>query len=525
MSDIINLPQFKKLVPKRKNERNPILKEEDRVLSNLKDLKNENKISEELFDKIKPTGSQPPRLYGLAKVHKKNTPMRPVLSMPGSPYYKVANQVAKWLSVVEECNINSSTKDISNVLNHIKLKDNEELVSFDVTSLYTNVPLNEAIDDCTNLLYSGKYAQPPVDKETFRKLTMLCSEDVIMSTHDGYYQQIDGLAMGSPPAPMLANGWLSKFDRIIKEEADLYSRYMDDILRNIESDKIETKLDEINSLHPSLKFTIEREENGSIAFLDMSIQRTNGILVSKWYTKPTDTGLTMNYHAIAPKRYKRSVVSGFIYRVYRACSDWKSFHESLIKAKRILRDNQYPADFYDPIISATLNKIIKSENPPVEEIAEKEDQKPEEKLLFVQYRGKVSENFEQTLRKIKAPCRVIFTMNKLKSSLPPLKPPIEKCHKSGVVYKFSCPRCSSCYVGQTSRHLICRFKEHRRSGPVAEHWQKCGIKVSLDDVIILTSRAKSIFHLMTLEALYINELKPCLNKKDEYKSRPLVIKF
>jgi len=36
-----------------------------------------------------------------------------------------------------------------------------------------------------------------------------------MMTNDGYYQQIDGLAMGSPPAPMLANGWLSKFDSFV----------------------------------------------------------------------------------------------------------------------------------------------------------------------------------------------------------------------------------------------------------------------------------------------------------------------
>ena len=42
---------------------------------------------------------------------------------------------------------------------------------------------------------------------------------------------IDGLAMGSPPAPMLANGWMSKYDKIIKGNAKIYSRYMDDIFR------------------------------------------------------------------------------------------------------------------------------------------------------------------------------------------------------------------------------------------------------------------------------------------------------
>ncbi|XP_057300985.1 uncharacterized protein LOC130635620 [Hydractinia symbiolongicarpus] len=129
MNDIIGLPQFNKLTSKRKNEKNPVFKEEERITSVLKELKVKGKISEQLYDKLKPIGSQPPRIYGLAKVHKNNTPMRPVLSMPGSPYYKLANQVAKWLSVVDECNINSSTKQISDLITHLQLAENEELDS------------------------------------------------------------------------------------------------------------------------------------------------------------------------------------------------------------------------------------------------------------------------------------------------------------------------------------------------------------------------------------------------------------
>ena len=162
-----------------------------------------------------------------------------------------------------------------------------------------------------------------------------------MSTHDGYYKQVDGLAMGSPPAPHLANGWMSQFDNTIKGEAVLYARYMDDIIRNIKQIDIEEKLATINNLHPSLKFTIEREENGSIPFLDMKIIHNNGQLSWTWYNKPTDTGLIMNYYALAPKKYKRSVVSGFVYRIYRACSSWQLFHESMEKAKQVLERNQY----------------------------------------------------------------------------------------------------------------------------------------------------------------------------------------
>ena len=76
-----------------------------------------------------------------------------------------------------------------------------------------------------------------------------------MQTNDGYFRQVDGLAMGSPPAPRLANGWLSRFDSVDKGDAKLYSRYMDDILRDIKKDEIAVELLEINNMHPSLKFT------------------------------------------------------------------------------------------------------------------------------------------------------------------------------------------------------------------------------------------------------------------------------
>ncbi|XP_066910560.1 uncharacterized protein [Clytia hemisphaerica] len=170
--------------------------------------------------------------------------------MPGSAYYNIAKQTAEWLSVVNECCINTSSKSISDKLDEIVLKADHELVSFDIVSLYTNVPVLEAIDVCADLLYSGEYKKPPVDKETFIELLKICSENVIMLIHDGIYRQKDGLAMGSPPAPMLANGWLSTYDPIIKEDAMIYERYVDDILRDIHKDKIDDTLEKINTLNP-----------------------------------------------------------------------------------------------------------------------------------------------------------------------------------------------------------------------------------------------------------------------------------
>ena len=211
-----------------------------------------------------------------------------------------------------------------------------------------------------------------------------------MLTNDGFYKQVEGLAMGSPPAPHLANGWLSQFESTIKGNARIYDRYMDDILRNIKRIEIETKLLQINALHENLQFTHEMEENHRLPYIGMEIipDPKTGVLSSTWYTKPTDTGLIMNYHAVAPRRYKHSVVAGFVHRIHRACSSWSNFHDSLEKAKHILERNQYPPTFYNPIIRQTLEKILTK--PPVASVesSSQSSTEPAKFRLNIQYRGK-----------------------------------------------------------------------------------------------------------------------------------------
>jgi len=110
------------------------------------------------------------------------------------------------------------------------------------------------------------------------------------------------------------------------------------------------------------------------------------------------------------------------------------------------------------------------------------------KLIFLQYRGKVTEKFEYSLKTMKLPIKVILTLRKLKTVLPSLKPSVDKSFKSGIVYQITFPRCNSRYVGQSVRHLLTRIKEHSRtSTPVGSHFQSCNNNpISMDnDVKIL----------------------------------------
>ena len=107
----------------------------------------------------------------------------------------------------------------------------------------------------------------------------------------------------------------------------------------------------------------------------------------------------------------------------------------------------------------------------------------------------------------------------MKTVLPSLKAPVGKTMKSELVYQISCSCCQSCYVKQTSRHLLTRIKEHRRIGtPVGNHFKGCGATLTMDDVKVIVTSTKSVYNLMKLESLYIRAIKPTINAKDEYKS-------
>ena len=437
-----------------------------------------------------------------------------------------SDQCTQWLNVVEECKIHANTKLICDSLQTITLPEDEEIISFDVSSLYTNVPVMEAINICADLLYSGKYPLPPVDKETFVELLKLSTCNVLMQTHHGFYRQVDGLAMGSPPASLLSNGWLNKFDSRIKDDARLYFRFMDDIIRNINKKRIDEKLAEINIMHKNLKFTIEREQDGSLPFLDMRITRDGGKLSSSWYNKPTDTGLILNYHSVAPKRYKKSVVAGFVHRIHRACSSYKSFHQSLSRAQRILEMNQYPPTFYQPIINETITKILtNTNNDTSSQLVDPVVQNPK-KMIFLQYRGRETDNYCRSLQNCGAPVTPILTIRKLKTVLPSLKPKVDHKVRSGVVYCITCPRCESCYVGWTSDHICTRLQHHKKpSQPVGKHLRTCGSSddVTVAEVKILAATTRNEQYGLTLEAIWQEILRPKINVKEEFKSRKLTI--
>ena len=96
------------------------------------------------------------------------------------------------------------------------------------------------------------------------------------------------------------------------------------------------------------------------------------------------------------------------------------------------------------------------------------------------YRGSITEKYPKTDRKLNLPWRFVLTLNKTKTRMPYLKIPVTDVLKSNVVYKITCPQCKLCYIGQSARHILTRYKEHISSrGLLKKNFEDCGVIPSL----------------------------------------------
>ena len=163
------------------------------------------------------------------------------------------------------------------------------LCSFDISSLFTNVPLDETIEICADALYRGHLDCPPIPEDTFRELMLIATRGVEFSFNNQMYKQLDGVAMGSPLSPALANIFVGfhesrLFDNTVKP--GVYFRFVDDTFAifgsELDCDHFKGKL---NLLHPALKFTVEREQNNSLNFLDVLVEKDGtGFLTNVYWS-------------------------------------------------------------------------------------------------------------------------------------------------------------------------------------------------------------------------------------------------
>ena len=147
------------------------------------------------------------------------------------------------------------------------------------------------------------------------------------------YEQCDGIAMGSPLGPTLANVFMCHFENIWLENCPshfkpiVYRRLVDDTFVLFRSkDHVEKFRNYLNKQHKNIKFTSEIEENGLLSYLDVKISRQNNKFATSVYGKPAFSGVFKNFECFTPDIYKRRLIETLLHKSFRLCSNYENFH-------------------------------------------------------------------------------------------------------------------------------------------------------------------------------------------------------
>ena len=199
------------------------------------------------------------------------------------------------------------------------------MVSFDVTSLFANIPLQETIDIAVDLLFNNYNIK--MSRIQMKKLFMFATAQTHFLYNGEYYDQIDGVAMGSPLGPVLANIFMGHHEKVWLEQYQgpgllYYCRYVDDIFCLFQrQEQVHEFLDFLNSQHRNIKFTCEEEENNRLPFLDISISKAEGRnFNTTTYRKSTYTGLLTNFTSFTSIHYKVGLIKTLIDRARKVNS-------------------------------------------------------------------------------------------------------------------------------------------------------------------------------------------------------------
>ena len=150
-------------------------------------------------------------MYGLAKVHKQLVngfpKLRPILSAINTPTYKIAQFL---VNIMEPLTKDQYTvKDSFEFCNDIRSQNQTKfMASFDIDSLFTNIPLDETITICCNKLFESQNLVEGLSKSQFRSLLELATKESFILFNGEHYKQIDGVAMGSTLGHTLVNVFL-----------------------------------------------------------------------------------------------------------------------------------------------------------------------------------------------------------------------------------------------------------------------------------------------------------------------------
>lgn len=457
----------------------------------------------EIFKNVKSFLPKMAYFYGLPKVHKDNCPLRPIVSNIDYITYKLSKWLSKELKPlvgnISRTHLINSEDFIGKIAN-INFTD-KNVVSYDVVSLFTNVPLNLTLELLEEFLNEENFTFS-VPFTVIRDLILLQNSIMFFEFDQKFFRQKFGLSMGAPLSPTLANIFMELIERkfIIPAFNDLiWFRYVDDIFAVFPTvyDPI-TILEHINNITPTIKFTMESPERSSLPFLDVLVRINNdGRPLFKVYRKTTHTNSYVHWYSCHNNNIKNGILKGQFLRAFNICSP-EYLDEEINLIKKNFMNLNYPMYFIKRVLKDAKNKF---------------------------YRGKIEGNSSKKIY-ISAPvdlsakdssllpkdlCIVSSVMN-IKSFFPigKQKKP-ENSNSRGDeagIYKIKCKGCNKCYIGE-SDNISRRQYQHKYDlrtdnlcSPLVKHRNETGHVIdtmNLDTIIVM----KSIKKRKLLESLII----------------------
>ncbi|XP_076055139.1 uncharacterized protein LOC143033532 [Oratosquilla oratoria] len=188
-----------------------------------------------------------------------------------------------WKFKLLKGSLSISSTNLRNSADLIEKLDNvdfsgERLVSYDITSLFTNVSVTVAISAIKESLKTIDDDKLPVYKRDYMQLVEKCIRFRSFRFKDQEYHLLDGLPMGSPLSAVAASLYLEMLERdhylkIIPKDAHWF-RYVDDCLLIFPAENNTSDImSKLNEVVDNIQFTMENESLGRLPFLDTEIHR------------------------------------------------------------------------------------------------------------------------------------------------------------------------------------------------------------------------------------------------------------
>ena len=383
----------------KKLKKDPTATQETRIVHTLLRLHNNGELTKCIYNRIRPTGSCPPRIYGLPKIHQPHILLRPIISCIGAPLYKLSKYTASIIAPLAGKTSSHvlNSKHFVGMMKDVRVEVEEALVSFDVTSLFTHRKLTEEKEE------EDLVERTPLPAERITELLQLCLKSTYFSYNGKFYEQRQGTAMGS---------YMEFFEELALQSAPsrprLWKRYVDDTCCIMKEDEVEPLFNHLNNVRPTIKFTMELERDGSLPFLDTKLtRREGGALDVTVFRKSTHMDRYLHFSSNHPASAKRAAVRSLFDRA-RNVTLRKEKLQKEEEHTTTFKQNGYPISF----IRAISSSIQEPSTPPEEESDEEPDdegsQEDERKppLAVIPYLSGVSERIRKACEKFDL--RVVF---------------------------------------------------------------------------------------------------------------------